>query len=415
MADADVTLAGIEGRQDRTPAAEGKRELPIDDARRAYARRAEDLLSPETEVGLEELRGPAALALMLDRLTPLFEDAMVGLAVVSLEGRLLRVNKALASLVGRRRGELEGLHWRQLAPPDDIVAAEERALRALTAGEEAFELYGRFSRPDGEIRWALVNFSTLLDGGGEPVGLLGQVHDITYPMRLEEAERATKAELELRRSIAVAANEAEDLEHAMSTAIERICIHTGWPVGHVYLTTVDGKLMSTGIWHFSETGQRAIQESLRFGSFNPPLSPPGTVLRSRESLWLADSAMVEGFAAATTAHERGLTGWAGFPIIAGADCVGVLEFYATLPAQPGHGVVDLMTDIGTQLGRVMERRRAEDERTEVLIREQFLSSWFRSLLQSTEEGICGLDLDGRISFVNRAGAELLGYTPEQMQ
>jgi PAS domain S-box-containing protein len=63
----------------------------------------------------------------------------------------------------------------------------------------------------------------------------------------------------------------------------------------------------------------------------------------------------------------------------------------------------------------MERRRAEDERTEILIREQFLSSWFRSLLQSTEEGICGLDLDGNVSFVNRAGAELLGYTAEELQ
>ena len=233
--------------------------------------------------------------------------------------------------------------------------------------------------------------------------------------RVEELKRASKAELELRRAIAVAANEAEVMEDAMTTALERICEHTGWQVGHIYLTTTDGKLMSTGMWHFADRGHRAIQESLRFGTFNPRRSPPGKVLATRRALWLSDSTDAEAFAAADSARDHGLTGWAGFPIVAGSECVGVMEFYAVLPAAQDHHLTDMMTDVGTQLGRVMERRRAEDERTEILIREQFLTAWFRSLLQSTEEGICGLDLDGRVSFVNRAGAELLGYTPEEMQ
>ena len=415
MAEPDITSAGIGARQSGTPAGDGKPELPDDDPRRAYARRAEDLLAPEAEVGLQELRGQEALDDLLERLTPVFEDAVSGLAVVSLDGKLLRVNRALASLLGRRRGELEGVNWRDLSRPEEVAATEERALRALGENERTFEMFGRFSRPDGEIRWARATFSTILDGIEQPVGLLAEFHDITFPMRLEERERASRAELELRRSIAAAANQAQDLEHAMATAIERICSYTGWQVGHVHLVTVDGNLISTGIWHFARPGQGAIRESLRFGSFNPRLSPPGEVLRTGKAVWLPDTTAVEGFAAAATARDRGLTGWAGFPITAGSDCVGVLEFYAALPDQPGAGVLELMTDVGTQLGRVTERRRAEDLRVEILDRELSLNSWFRSLLQSTGEGVCGLDLDGRVSFVNRAGAELLGYTPEEMQ
>ena len=232
--------------------------------------------------------------------------------------------------------------------------------------------------------------------------------------RLAELQRTSKAELELRRAIAVAANEAVVMEDAMSTALERVCAHTGWPVGHIYLTTTDGKLMSTGMWHLADRGYRAIQESLRFGTFNPRRSPPGRVLAARKALWMGDSTSAEGFAAADSARDHGLTGWAGFPIVAGTECVGVMEFYAVLAVDQDLHLTELMTDVGTQLGRVMERRRAEDERTEILLREQFLTAWFRSLLQSTEEGICGLDLDGRVSFVNRAGAELLGYSPEEL-
>jgi two-component system sensor histidine kinase VicK len=38
-----------------------------------------------------------------------------------------------------------------------------------------------------------------------------------------------------------------------------------------------------------------------------------------------------------------------------------------------------------------------------------------SILDSVGDGIYGIDMDGRILFVNHVGAELLGYTPEEMQ
>ena len=38
-----------------------------------------------------------------------------------------------------------------------------------------------------------------------------------------------------------------------------------------------------------------------------------------------------------------------------------------------------------------------------------------SILESVGDGICGIDMEGRISFVNRSGARLFGYTPEEMR
>ncbi|GAC1580942.1 MAG: hypothetical protein NVS3B24_16780 [Candidatus Dormibacteria bacterium] len=224
------------------------------------------------------------------------------------------------------------------------------------------------------------------------------------------------AELELRREIAIAANEARTMEDAIAGALERLCQYTGWPVGHAYLSTADGTLVSTTLWHFADRRYRVIQEALRASTLNPHRSPAGKVFASCRAHWMGDSGEAAGFAGAETARERGLTGWAGFPVIAGKECVGVIEFYADLGGRKEDPrLTEVMAEVGTQLGRVMERQRAEEERTEILIREQFLTSWFRSLLQSTEEGICGLDLDGNVTFVNPAGAALLGYTAEEMQ
>jgi len=53
------------------------------------------------------------------------------------------------------------------------------------------------------------------------------------------------------------------------------------------------------------------------------------------------------------------------------------------------------------------RKRAERE----IVR---LARYVRLLLESTDQGIYGIDLHGRCTFVNRAAADMLGYEPEEL-
>jgi PAS domain S-box-containing protein len=55
---------------------------------------------------------------------------------------------------------------------------------------------------------------------------------------------------------------------------------------------------------------------------------------------------------------------------------------------------------------VSERHQAEEER-------QRLAAHLRSLLDSTGEGVYGIDPQGRCTFLNRSAGEMLGYTPEE--
>jgi PAS domain S-box-containing protein len=63
---------------------------------------------------------------------------------------------------------------------------------------------------------------------------------------------------------------------------------------------------------------------------------------------------------------------------------------------------------------ITDRKRAEERLVQTLVREQFLSTEMRLLLESTAEGIFGLDVQGHFTFLNKAGAEMLGFTPQEV-
>jgi PAS domain S-box-containing protein len=78
----------------------------------------------------------------------------------------------------------------------------------------------------------------------------------------------------------------------------------------------------------------------------------------------------------------------------------VMKFPLFTPQGQRYALCGMTTDI-------TDRKRAEEERAK-LARERLL------LLESTGDGIYGLDLQGRCTFINTAGAHMLGYDPEEL-
>src|SRR5262249_52983709 len=61
----------------------------------------------------------------------------------------------------------------------------------------------------------------------------------------------------------------------------------------------------------------------------------------------------------------------------------------------------------TALFDITEQKNVAEERNR-------LASGWRLLLDSTGEGICGVDREGRFTFINKAGTEMLGSKPEEL-
>jgi predicted signal transduction protein with EAL and GGDEF domain len=174
-----------------------------------------------------------------------------------------------------------------------------------------------------------------------------------------------KQELVLLESIAAAANAATSVEDAMRHALEAVCRHARWPLGHLLLVRGTGaglSLDATGIWHDDGAGRfdalRTLTESLQFGH---DMGLPGRVLSTAAPVWInAGSADASAFPRLQTAIGLGLSSLFGFPIMVASDVVAVLEFFSLELQTPDESMLRLMAQIGTQLGRVIERQRAQE-------------------------------------------------------
>jgi two-component system cell cycle sensor histidine kinase/response regulator CckA len=118
-----------------------------------------------------------------------FEQAGIGMALITLEGRWLRVNRALADLLGAPAEDLLGFPAEARTHPDD-VAADQEAIQLLLAGEaRSYAVEKRFIKPSGEVVWGLVNVSLVAGVGGQPSHLIAAVQDITERKQAEASLR----------------------------------------------------------------------------------------------------------------------------------------------------------------------------------------------------------------------------------
>src|SRR5271156_2045838 len=95
------------------------------------------------------------------------------------------------------------------------------------------------------------------------------------------------------------------------------------------------------------------------------------------------------------------------PLSVGAGALGVLALFGPGTQGGDEDFAKLLISVGGQLGQFMARKTAEAER-ESLGTERLI------ILDSTSEGIYGLDRNGCITFMNKSAARILGCAPEQV-
>jgi diguanylate cyclase (GGDEF)-like protein/PAS domain S-box-containing protein len=117
--------------------------------------------------------------LMQERFASAFTHAAIGMAIVRADGRMLRVNAALATLVGRTEATLLEQPFDRLLHPGDEAAFTQRALAVLADPAAAFSMELRCLRGDGDVRWVAVHCSCTVDPAGEGPCLIYQLLDIT--------------------------------------------------------------------------------------------------------------------------------------------------------------------------------------------------------------------------------------------
>jgi two-component system, chemotaxis family, CheB/CheR fusion protein len=141
-------------------------------------------------------RAQQALRESEERFRAVAEQAEVGIAMLTLDGRLNFANDRLCEMVGRPRDEVLGRTVGEFTHPDDWVENEPLFRSMLTQGEP-FTIEMRFVRPDATSIWSRNAISARRDSDGRIVGGFAVAIDMSNRKAAEDRLRASESQAKL--------------------------------------------------------------------------------------------------------------------------------------------------------------------------------------------------------------------------
>jgi PAS domain S-box-containing protein len=149
----------------------------------------------EIERRAVEERAAQALQEGESRFRSMFEQAAIGMAQSSPDGRFIRVNQRFCEIMGYSREELLRLTFRDITHPDDIPRDEQNVARLLRGELSRYAVEKRYLRKDGGMVWGNLTLSLLHSASGDPVHFVVVVEDITGQKRAEDERRNLERQL----------------------------------------------------------------------------------------------------------------------------------------------------------------------------------------------------------------------------
>jgi len=273
---------------------------------------------------------------------------------LSPEGKFLSLNPAFETITGWSREEWLGKSFLPLVHDEDVPLALHN-FKGTLHGDRVYAYAVRIRKKNGEFVVGELHPSPLRKDG-RIVGASGVARDITERVRAEETLRRLGSILEATPDF----------------------VGTTSPDGRPVFINQAGRRM-VGL------AQDADLSNMTIAQFHPA--------------WAAEKIVREGI---PSAIQNGF--WAGETAFRSPDGHEIPALQLIVVHKGRNGAVEYLSIVARD---ITERKRMEKEQAR-------LTEDLRLLLESTDQGIYGIDLDGRCTFINAAGARKLGYHVEEM-
>jgi PAS domain S-box-containing protein len=141
----------------------------------------------------EELRESEA------RFRAMYDNSAVGVAVMTLDRRIVQVNQAAERMTGYSQEEIGKINPTMLVIEEDRHFDRHLFVELVEGKRDQYTVEKRYLRKNGDIFWGRVNFSLVRGVDGKPLYTIGMIEDITEEKRA--AERLAAQEAEHRRQL----------------------------------------------------------------------------------------------------------------------------------------------------------------------------------------------------------------------
>jgi PAS domain S-box-containing protein/diguanylate cyclase (GGDEF)-like protein len=138
----------------------------------------------------DKKRAEEALKESESRFRSAFETSAIGMALVGLDGRWLKVNRSLCESIGYQEEEMLGRTFRDIIHPGDLDNDDEHMKRLIHDELPYYHIEKRCLHRDGYVMWVLLCVSMVRDVKGYPLYFVYQIEDITERKLLDEKLRA---------------------------------------------------------------------------------------------------------------------------------------------------------------------------------------------------------------------------------
>ena len=126
----------------------------------------------------EKHRSRRALAESEARFRSAFSDAAIGMAIVSLRGEFISVNKSLCYFLGYPEFELKSLTFQEITHPDDLETDLNYLNEVLANQRHKYYMEKRYFHKAGYTVWAFLSVSVVKNSAGEPLYFVSQIENI---------------------------------------------------------------------------------------------------------------------------------------------------------------------------------------------------------------------------------------------
>lgn len=128
----------------------------------------------------------------LARFETIFEQAPIGIGLVSLDGRLLNTNSMMRDISGRSAEELATRNVLEYTLPEDVEEVARLYTAMLMGEHDSYRHVHRLYSKEGEVVWVDSATALLRDADGKPQGAVSMAQDITQRRAAEEQLRQSQ-------------------------------------------------------------------------------------------------------------------------------------------------------------------------------------------------------------------------------
>ena len=339
----------------------------------------------------ERKRAESALLESEKQFKSAFENSAIGMALVGLDGRFVRVNSNLCAIVGYDQEQLLARSFQDITHPDDL-GADLAHVRDLLAGRaDSYRMKKRYFHRDGSTVPVLLAVSVVRDKSGAPRHFISQIEDISERQRAEQWQKHYSDSLAM---IMAEAPRSEVLESLARFAEG----HSEGMLCSIHVLSEDGRRLVHGASPSLPAWYNAALDGTLIG---PSVGSCGTAAATGEMVISEDIGTAPewvGFRElAAQAMVRSC--WSQPILSSGGHVLGTFAIYRREPARPTDADIELVRASAGLAAIALERARHHEERRLAKV-----------VFEQSVEGIMVTDVADRVLMVNQSFESVTGYS-----